>query len=179
MVQPSSRRPSASSSSSRGGTLTNLLNETRILLPGTEVFLGFLATLPFSHHFRDLDATRRIVYMCTFASTLLSLVLFVAPAAYHRIARPIRHKERFKVFANRFLVAGLVPMSISMILASYLVAYVVVDGAALYVSGFFAALILVVWWIVPFVRAHDRARPDEERSARSASRLGDVLGVRS
>ena len=136
--------------------LTDLLSETRILLPGTEVFLGFLATMPFSQHFWDLPYSSRVVYICTFFSTLLSLVFFVVPAAYHRIARPIHHKERFKCFANRFLVAGLVPMSVTMVLATYLVASVVIDGIAIYLASVIAAVILAIWWVVPLVRAHDR-----------------------
>ena len=159
--------------------LTELLTETRILLPGTEVFLGFLATVPFTAHFADLDVSRRWVYVCTFFSTVLALVLFVVPAAYHRLARPIRHKERFKSFANRFLVAGLIPMSISIILTTYFVSYVVVDGAALYLSGAVALLIGAVWWVVPLVRMHDHVpsqkksiapTPTEHRRARAAAR---------
>ncbi len=140
----------------RNAGLSELLNETKILLPGTEVFLGFLTTLPFTEHFGHLDEPRRIVYMCTFCATLLSLILFVMPAAYHRIARPIRHKERFKNFANRFLVAGLVPMSLSMVLAMYLVAFMVLDGIAIYLASAFAVLIAGIWWAIPLLRGHDR-----------------------
>lgn len=135
--------------------LTELLNETRILLPGTEVFLGFLTTLPFTQHFGQLDGPRRWVYVATFFSTVLALVLFVVPASYHRLARPIRHKDRFKAFANRFLVAGLVPMSVAIVLATYLVSYVALNGAAVYLAGAIAVLILLVWWAAPLVRMHD------------------------
>lgn len=140
------------------------LNEARILLPGTEVFLGFLATLPFSQHFHGLDHPRRVVYICTFFATLLALILFVVPVAYHRIARPIHHVERFKELASKFLVAGLVPMSLSMILASVLVSYVVIDGLAIYLASAIAFLIAVFWWVMPLVRFHDRIprRRDDE-----------------
>jgi hypothetical protein len=141
--------------------LTELLNEIRILLPGTEVFLGFLATLPFTDRFSELDGPRRIAYIATFLSTILSLVLFVVPAAYHRLARPIRNKERFKLLANRFLIAGLVPMSLSMVLATYLVTHVVAPVAAVYLAAFIGLLILVVWWVIPLVRAHNRMDVDD------------------
>lgn len=107
------------------------------------MFLGFLATLPFSQHFHGLDHPRRVVYICTFFATLLALILFVVPVAYHRIARPIHHVERFKELASKFLVAGLVPMSLSMILASVLVSYVVIDGLAIYLASAIAFLIAV------------------------------------
>jgi hypothetical protein len=132
------------------------LSETRILLPGTQVFLGFLATLPFSQLFRDLDRPRRVVFVCTFFATLVALILFVVPAAYHRIARPIHDVVRFKELTSRFLVAGLVPMSISMVLASYLVAYVAVGGFAIYLASAIALFIATLWWVMPLVRFHDR-----------------------
>ena len=138
-------------------SLAELLEETRILLPGMEVFLALLATMPFSPRFAMLDGPRRLAYLATFLSTLTALALFVVPAAYHRIARPIHHKQRFKVFANRFLVAGLVPMSISMVLTTYLVSYVVIGTGALFLAGAMSAVILVVWWFLPLRRMHARA----------------------
>ena len=85
------------------------------------------------------------------------------PAAYRRLARPIRHKEHFKVFANRFLVAGLVPMSVAMVLAAYLVSSVVIDGVAVYFAAAIALLIASVWWIVPMLRMHDRVGRHQRR----------------
>lgn len=152
---PSPRHTREEASEHEKVQLTELLNETRILLPGTEVFLGFLTTLPFTSHFAQLDEPRRWVYVATFFSTVLALVLFVVPASYHRLARPIRHKERFKTFANRFLVAGLVPMSLAIVLATYLVSYVALNGAAPWLAGAIAVLIVVVWWAAPLVRMHD------------------------
>ena len=170
--EPSATQPSARDGEHEQAQLTELLNETRILLPGTEVFLGFLTTLPFTTHFGQLDGPRRAVYVATFFSTVSALVLFVAPASYHRLARPIRHKERFKTFANRFLVAGLVPMSIAIVLATYLVSHVVIERAAPWLAGAIAVLIVAVWWAAPLVRMHDhlarRSRiapdPPEERA---------------
>jgi len=137
--------------------LTELLTEIRILLPGTEVFLAFLTTLPFTNRFDSLTATQRGVYLCTFFSALTAFICFVAPAAYHRIARPIHDKPRFKVFANVFLVVGLVPVSVSVILATYLVASIVIGtvSAACAAVGM-TLMILVAWWVIPILRAHDR-----------------------
>lgn len=137
--------------------LGELMTETRILLPGTQVFLAFLMTLPFTERFDALTSGQRGVYLCTFFSTLLALACFVVPAAYHRIARPIRHKERFKVFANRFVVAGLAPVSVSLVLVTNLVTSVV--GGARF--GFVAAAVMTLvvaalWWLLPLARMHDR-----------------------
>jgi len=57
---------------------------------------------------------------------MLAFVSLLAPTAYHRLASPIHDKRRFKIFANRFLVMALVPVSASVILASFLVTSVAI-----------------------------------------------------
>lgn len=135
--------------------LSELLTETRIILPGTEVFLAFLMTLPFTSRFSTLEPVQRLVYIGTFFATLLAVACFIAPAAYHRIARPIHHKARFKVFANLFVIAGLAFTSAAFVLVTYLVASVVVPSAAVAASAVMAVVILTLWWVVPLARAHD------------------------
>jgi hypothetical protein len=138
--------------------LTELLSEIRILLPGSEVFLAFLMTLPFTSQFPGLSTGQRVVYLCTFFAAIAAMTCFVVPAAYHRVARPIRHKAQFKVFANAFVVAGLVLVSIAMVLVTYLVSSVVVPTAALPAAAVVAALIAAVWWALPLFRVHELVR---------------------
>jgi hypothetical protein len=139
------------------GDLQELLAETRILLPGTEVFLGFLATLPFSNRFAQLGRGEQEVYIATFFATMLAFVCFVTPAAYHRLARPIHHKAAFKRFANTFLVIGLAPVSVSVVLASFLVTSVAIGRAhAYFLAAGIAVVVSMLWWVIPLTRAHDR-----------------------
>jgi hypothetical protein len=136
--------------------LDELLNEARLLLPGTEVFLAFLMVLPFYDRFHELDAVQHGVYLTTFLGELLALSCFLAPAAYHRIARPLHDKERFKVFATKLIILGLLPFSTSLVGASYLVCSVVTPPAAPVVAIAFAVVIATLWWVAPLLRVHDR-----------------------
>jgi hypothetical protein len=54
------------------------------------------------------------------------------------------------------LVIGLAPMSLSLVLVTYLVASVVLDGAAVFAAFAIGLVIAVLWWIVPLLRVHDR-----------------------
>lgn len=152
----------------RSDDLVELLSETRIILPGTEVFLAFLMTLPFTQRFGTLDDRQRLVYLATFFATLLALACFVAPATYHRIARPIRHKERFKVFATTLLVIGLAPASVAFVLVTYLVSSVVFPGVATGAAAVMAGLIVGLWWAVPTLRLHDRFPERDKRAGHAA-----------
>lgn len=145
--------------------LTELLSETHILLPGTEIFLGFLTTLPFTDRFDRLSGTEHDVFAFAYFATLCSFVLMVAPAAYHRVARPIEDKERFKVFATRMLVAGLVPISLAAVLSTFLVTSMVLGARyALWGAVGTAAMVGVLWWTVPLVRVHDRVSKPQGRA---------------
>lgn len=152
----------------RNDDLVELLSETRIILPGTEVFLAFLMTLPFTQRFGSLDDQQRLVYLATFFATLLALACFVAPAAYHRIARPIRNKARFKAFATTLLVIGLAPASVAFVLVTYLVSSVVFPGAAVAAASVMAGLIVGLWWLVPILRIHDRFPERDKRAGHAA-----------
>lgn len=158
--------------------LTELLTETRIILPGTEVFLAFLMTLPFSSRFGAMDGEQRLVYLSTFFATLLAVACFVAPAAYHRIARPIRHKARFKVFANTFIVGGLAFASIAFVLVTHLVTSVVSPSASTVATAVMAVVILTLWWVVPLVRAHDLLERSEHSPKRPQRSTGLDRGGR-
>lgn len=148
--------------------LIELLSETRILLPGTEIFLAFLMTLPFTERFQRLDDGQRLVYLATFFATLASFACFVAPAAYHRIARPIRDKARFKLFATALLIIGLAPASVAFVLVTYLVSSVVAPRAAVPAAAIMAGLIVVLWWAVPIVRVHDKFPTPENVAGQAA-----------
>jgi hypothetical protein len=144
------------------GYLGDLLEETRIFLPGTQIFAGFLITLPFTNRFGELTATQRNLYLVTFVLVLLALVCFISPAAYHRLARPIHNKQAYKVLATRFIIVGLVPFSISMVLAAYFIIDVVVGmRAAVVIALVIACPILLLWWLFPMLRVHDHVAADE------------------
>jgi magnesium-transporting ATPase (P-type) len=140
--------------------LGDLLEETRIFLPGTQIFAGFLITLPFTNRFEQLTTFQRDLYITIFLLVFFSIICFIAPAAYHRIARPVHHKQKFKVLATRLLIIGLIPFSLSCILSTYFIVHVVLGPGIALVSGIAATIpIVVVWWLLPLFRAHD-AMPD-------------------
>ena len=74
-----------------------LLEELRSLIPGAEVLFGFLLAIRFTGQFDALDDTERYVYYVTLIATAVALVLFLAPAAHHRL----RFREGDKDFMLR------------------------------------------------------------------------------
>jgi len=132
------------------GDLTDLLGELRILLPASQLLSGFLIAVPFAPGFTTLVGSEKHVFLATFVFALISLVMLSAPAIQHRLIRPLRHRERFKVVAGRQTLLGAVTLAIALVLATQLVLSAVMgDIVGNVAAGAFAVLILAMWWLLP------------------------------
>ena len=133
--------------------LTDLLNEIRLLLPGTLILVAFLIALPFNQGYTRVSRFDNAVYVALFLCAVLSLVLFVAPAAQHRLMSPLRDRAAFKRAVNRQVIIGLIPLSAAITLSAYLViARVVSTPAAAVVAGIVGLAIAMLWWVIPLNR---------------------------
>lgn len=110
-----------------------LLQELRVMLPGVQVLVAFLLTVPFSERFEDLDATGRVAYLVALVSSLLATVCFLTPTAYHRAGGRTNRSARL-TWALRATRAGLVAMAVSLTSATY--------GVTRFVFGSDTA-----WWV--------------------------------
>lgn len=133
------------------GDLSDLLEELRVLLPGTQTLTAFLIILPFNGGFSEIRNEEKVVYVVTFLCSLIAMIFFTAPAAHHRLQRPLQDREGFKNRATRLIIIGLVPLSIALVLAAQLVLSEVVQErwVSWSVAGALAVLILVLWWVIP------------------------------
>lgn len=136
------------------GDLSDMLEELRVLLPGTTTLTAFLIILPFNGGFSEIREEEKVVYIVTFLCAVVALTLFTAPAAHHRLQRPLMDRVAFKNRASRLIVIGLVPLSIAIVLVAQLVLSTVYAERWLSwsVAGALAVLILGLWWIFPIRR---------------------------
>jgi len=135
--------------------LSDLLQELRILLQGVQVLTAFLIVVPFSEGFARVDQFEKWVYLVTFVAAITGLVFISAPAAQHRLQRPLRNRVGFKRFATRMILVGMGAFSVALTLAAQLVSNEVVGfRPSIVVAGFVAVLIGTVWWLLPMLRKH-------------------------
>jgi hypothetical protein len=151
---------------------SELLEELRALIPGAEVLFGFLLAIRFTNQFKDLSSGQRYIYYATLISTGVALVLFLAPAAHHRL----RFREGDKDFmlrkGNREAIVGSLAIALALTGVVYVVTDLVVGlAAALVVSLAFFALIAWRWWALALYRiGQDRAGGDRSGERRSSKR---------
>jgi Family of unknown function (DUF6328) len=133
--------------------LSDLLQELRVALPGVQILFAFLLTVPFSQGFTKLDAFQRDLYFGILLSTAVSTALLIAPSAYHRLLFRMRDKENLVQISNRFAIAGLFVLSLSLTGAILLISDILFKSPAQFIfTGLIGALLAVVWIILPFAR---------------------------
>ena len=137
--------------------LIELLNEIRVALSGASVLFAFLLVVPFNARWDETTRSMRSAYVVAFLTTLLAVVLLMAPTAYHRLRWRERNKERMLRVANLSTLAGMSLFAIALTAAAYLVIDSVVNTMyALVVTVLLSAFFLFLWVAVPLKAPYDR-----------------------
>jgi hypothetical protein len=139
-----------------------LLEELRALIPGAEVLFGLLIATRFTEQFRELTATQTHVYYFALVATGVALVLYVAPAAHHRIGFREGDKDYLVRKGNREAIAGSIAMGLAFTAALFLVTDLLFGGVAASVAAaLLFALIAWRWWALALKRKGSarKARP--------------------
>ncbi|CAN5659442.1 hypothetical protein BH10ACT3_BH10ACT3_02610 [soil metagenome] len=126
-----------------------LLQEIRVILPGVQVLLAFLLTVPFADRFPNLDRAGRVAYGVALGSALLSVFCLLTPAVLHRVG--IRRARAGRLlWSIRTTVAGLALLALALLSAFWGVSRLVFGGAvAAAVTIPVIVFVGVVWLVLP------------------------------
>lgn len=130
-----------------------LLAELRTIIPGVQVLFAFLLTAPFSARFDRVDDLGRNVYAASLVAAALAAAVFMAPAAYHRLATSSDRVTRINL-AIQLTIAGMVLLALSVAGAVFVVGRYVfgstATGAAL--AGGVGVITFGLWFLLPLSR---------------------------
>ena len=132
-------------------------------LPGAQVLLGFLLTVPFATRFGRVGHRGKVtLFVCLFF-TAAGTILLMAPSVYHRLRWEAGGKSEVVRAGHWMFLAGTASLALG-ILAAVLLVTDVLFGA---VAAVAAVLVLgtgigVIWYVVPLTRGRSpRARAEE------------------
>jgi hypothetical protein len=133
--------------------LGELLQETRVVMPGVQVLFGFLLAVPFQQRFGHTTAFQRDVYLVAVLLAAAATICFIAPTAYHRILFQRRDKPHLIRVANVFLIAGIGFLALAMTAAVLLVTDALFSSTtAALVAGLLGAAFAWSWLAYPLSR---------------------------
>jgi hypothetical protein len=146
-------RPGETPEQRHDRNLADLLQELRVATLGVQVLFGFLLGLPFTVRFTHLHVWQRWLYVAVVMLSSVSVVLLVAPVAYHRLLFR-RHQLGYLLrAANGLAVCGMITVALAVTGAVLLITSYVEPGTpAVVLSATVGALFAVLWFVLPLGR---------------------------
>jgi hypothetical protein len=136
--------------------VTHTLEEARMVLPGVQALFGFQLIAVYNESFEKLlEVAEQRLHLAAVFLTLVTVVLMMTPAAYHRQADPHHISRGFVKLASRLVAAGMFTLMLSLWLGSYLIARIILKDRlwSLLAVAFLAVLQAGLWFILPRLRA--------------------------
>lgn len=126
-----------------------LLQELRVVLPGTQVLLAFLLTAPFSQRFGELDRLGRVAYATALLCTAGAVITLLGPVMLHRFGERTARAQRLHV-GIALTTLGVVLVAVGLLAALWAVGRLVFGGAfATGAAGALCVALAVIWWVLP------------------------------
>jgi hypothetical protein len=148
--------------------IKQVLTEARVVLPGAQALLGFQFVAVLTEGFEKLEPTSKYVHLVCLGLIGLSIVLLMAPAAFHRIVESGENTERLHAFASTMVLAAMVPLALGIAGDFYVVLQKVLHSQQLAImfAGIAVAFFFGMWFgLTTAVRS--RSKPAAaSRSAR-------------
>lgn len=142
--------------------LIELLNELRVALPGVQVLLAFMLTLPFSDRFKELSSLQKGTFVVALLATSCAIVFFMTPTSYHRLRWRHGDKEQILTTSNRLSIVGIALMGLGLTAVVFLIMDVLFFTlTAIAVALAISALIAYLWFGLPLIRLAREVRAGE------------------
>jgi hypothetical protein len=97
------------------------LDETRLLILGVQILLGFEFQAVFQDGFGSLDPASRHISLAALGLIVLSIALLIAPSMQHRLVEAGQSTRRLIATTNVLASLALLPLTIGLALSAYVV----------------------------------------------------------
>ena len=124
----------------------NALNETRMLILGAQVLLGFEFQSTFQPVYERLPTPVQEVKVVSLTLMLVAVGLLVTPSAFHQIVEGGNDSPRVPQFTNLIASLALLPFALGMGIDVYVASNVVLGPALAIVAGIGATGFALAFW---------------------------------
>lgn len=129
---------------------SEILQELRVLQTGTQILTAFLLALAFQPAFSDLTQGQQTFYLILVGLAGTSAVIALAPVALHRVLFRAGMKRQVVRYGHRAFIIALAVVSALLAGVVAFVFDIVVGEPASWIAGaVMAALVLLLWVVVP------------------------------
>jgi len=134
-----------------------VLTEARVVLPGAQALLGFQFATIMIEGFDKLPESSKFIHLSSLLLMALSVILLMAPAAYHRIVERGEVTEHFHKVASLLVLAAMIPLPLGICGDLFVVVRKVTGSTGTATAG--ALVMLALFYILWFgVTAYQKSR---------------------
>jgi hypothetical protein len=153
-VQDEARRKESDVGKDVDDAFRGMLEGIRTTLPGSQVLLAFLLTVPLQAGFGELGDDGRAAFLVALLATALGSILLIAPTAHARVRFPVsglrRRTMRHLYVAAWLALAGTISLAVGIGAAVFLsITLLLGSGWAAICAGAIAGVTLVTWFAIP------------------------------
>ena len=148
--------------------IEQMMTESRVILPGAQAMLGFQLAIVLTQAFDKLAAVLKLAHAASLGLVALSVVLLMAPPAYHRIVFDGEESPEMYRVGSILITIATLPLALGIAGDVYVVLSKIAGETVGIVSGVAAALVLFgMWYAVPFAVRWRGAGTDAHRYSES------------
>jgi hypothetical protein len=170
-VQPNWRPPMSLAEKTK-----TALNESRMLMLGAQIFLGFQFQAPFQNAFETLSAHEKTIEVGVLCIMVVVIGLLIAPSARHRIVERGEATAAINRFITKMALVTLLPFGVALAFDLYIAGTRVAGlwlGILFGLAGFCIAL---GFWYGPLaVRHNERDSVMEDEKTSTAAKINYAL----
>ena len=126
--------------------INQLLEESRIVLPGAQALLGFQFAAYLTDSFDRLPEGSKLVHTASLLLIALAVILLMTPAPLHRIVYDGEEDPGFNRSATRLVLAAMVPLALELVGELYVVLARIGGGTVGVVTAVVAILAFLGAW---------------------------------
>src|SRR4051812_48666869 len=154
----------------------DVLNETRMLVLGAQVLVGFQYNAFFHPGFSRLSEISKWLTLASLVTMLLVVALVMTPAPLHRIGEKGRDTRRIQRYATRLIACALAPFAIAIGLNIFTVSERLLGTRGAAFLGSAATVVALALWYAAGIALRERKQiRDEDEMQEEQTTLKDKI----
>ena len=131
--------------------IDTLLTEARVILPGAQALLGFQLAIVLTDTFEKLEPEVKSFHGGALLLVCLSVLLLMAPAAYHRIVYAGEDSVQFHRIGSWLVTISTIPLALGLAADVFVVATKIwpITAAPAMATLFCLVFLVGAWHVVP------------------------------
>src|ERR671921_2842240 len=122
------------------------LDESRMLVLGAQVLVGFQMRSVFDKGFESLPIISQALKLCGLGLMLLAVGLIIAPSSYHRLVERGEDTHEIHRYTTKMMDWALLPFALGLGIDLYVAAQKIIGWKAGVAAGLFGTLVAAFFW---------------------------------